>query len=161
MAQKRLKSESLGWAPPTLSSEHALDLQRPESSDTLRGQGAEVFGFPLVRLVIFQENQGLGVLRVWVQVTQSWLQWPVISMSKEPHSQKGPHLCSPCLEMPHISLTRGPTLLCPRLSFLTGSYKLGSWSWAPSEMLMRKERYPPSFFFLPYKIHKQILMVFT
>ena len=53
MAQKRLKSESLGWAPPTLSSEHALDLQRPESSDTLRGPGAEVFWFPLVYLVIF------------------------------------------------------------------------------------------------------------
>ena len=119
-----------------------------------------MFWFPIVHLVIFQENQGLGVLRVWVQVTQSWLQWPVISMSKEPHSQKGPHLCSPCLEMPHISLTRGPTLLCPRLSFLTGSYKLGSWSWAPSEMLMRKERYPPSFTFLPDQIHKQILIPF-
>ena len=89
MAQRRLKSESLGWAPPTLSSEHALDLQRPESSDTLRGQGAEVFGFPLVRLVIFQENQGLGVLRVWVQVTQHWLQWHVTSNVKRSPSSEG------------------------------------------------------------------------
>ena len=78
-------------------------------------------GLLLVHLVIFQENQRLRILRVWIQVTQSWLQWPVISMSKEPHSQKGPHLCFPCLEMPNISLTRGPTLLCPTLSFLTGS----------------------------------------
>ena len=76
------------------------------------------------------------------------------------HTQKGPHLCSPCLETPHISWSRGPTLLCLTLSFLTGSYKLGSWSWAPSEMLMRKERHPPSFSFLPYQIHKQILMPF-
>ena len=42
----------------------------------------------------------------------------------------------------------GPTLLCPTLLFLTGSYKLGSWSWAPSGMLTRKERHPPSFSFL-------------
>ena len=39
-------------------------------------------------------------------------------------------------------------------------HKLGSWSWAPSEMLMRKERYPPSFSFLPYQINKQILVPF-
>ena len=42
----------------------------------------------------------------------------------------------------------------------TGSCKLGSWSWAPSEMLMRRERYPASFSFLPYQIHKQILVPF-
>ena len=71
-----------------MSSEDALDLQRPECSDTLRGQGAEVFGFLLVHLVIFQENQSLGLLRVWVQLTQSWLQWPVIStVQRAPHSE--------------------------------------------------------------------------
>ena len=95
MAQRRLEAESLGWAPPTLSSEHALDLQRPESSDTLRGQGAEVFGFPLVRLVIFQENQGLGVLRVWVQVTQIWLHCAVTStVQRAPHSEGIPTVLS-------------------------------------------------------------------
>ena len=67
MAQRRLEAESLGWAPPTMSSEDSLDPQQPECSDTLRGQGAEVFGFPLVHHVIFQENQGLRILRVWVQ----------------------------------------------------------------------------------------------
>ena len=71
-----------------MSSVDALDLQRPECSDTLRGQGAEAFGFPLVHLVIFQENQGLGVLSVWVQVTQSWLHWPVTStVNRAPHSE--------------------------------------------------------------------------
>ena len=71
-----------------MSLKDALDLQRPECSDTLRGQGAEAFGFPLVHLVIFQENQGLGVLSVWVQVTQSWLHWPVTStVHRAPHSE--------------------------------------------------------------------------
>jgi len=31
---------------------------------------------------------------------------------------------------------------------------------APSGMLMRKERYPPSFSFLPDQIHKQIILLF-
>ena len=31
---------------------------------------------------------------------------------------------------------------------------------APSGMLMRKERYPPSFSFLPDQIHKQIVLLF-
>ena len=71
-----------------MSSEEALDLQRPECSDTLRGQAAEVFGFPLVHLVIFQENQGLGVLRVWFLVTQNWLHWPVTyTVQRAPHSE--------------------------------------------------------------------------
>ena len=60
------------------------------------------FGYPLVHFVIFQENQGLGVLRVWDQVTQSWLHWPVTStVQRAPHSE-GIHIYSPCLEMPNI-----------------------------------------------------------
>ena len=55
--------------------------------------------------------------------------------------------------VPHV-------VLCPTLSFVTGSRKLGSWSWVPSGMLMRKERYPPSFSFLPEQIHKQIVLLF-
>ena len=78
-----------------MSSEDSLDPQQPECSDTLRGQGAEVFGFPLVHHVIFQENQGLGVLRVWVQVTLSWLHWPVTySVQRAPHSEGTPPLFS-------------------------------------------------------------------
>ena len=79
MAQRWLEARALGWAPSHMSSEDALDFQQPECSDTLRGQDAEAFGFLVVHLVIFQENQGLGVLRVWVQVTQGWLNWPVMS----------------------------------------------------------------------------------
>ena len=52
-----------------MSSEDPLDLQRPEYSDTIRGQGAETFWLSPCPPVIFQENQGLGLLRVWVQVT--------------------------------------------------------------------------------------------
>ena len=69
MAQRRLEAESLDWAPPTVFSEDALDLQRPECSDTLRGQGLKCFGFLLDQLVIFQENQRMAILRVWAQVT--------------------------------------------------------------------------------------------
>ena len=128
----------------------ALSAQTP-SEDRVQKH----FGFPLVHLVIFQEHQCLGVLRVWVQVTQigSNGMWPL--MSKGPQSQKGPHFCSPFHEVPDISWTTGPTLLCPTLSFFTGSYKSGSWSWAPSEMLMRKKRYPPSFSFLPDQNHNK------
>ena len=43
MVQRRLEAESLGWAPPTFSSEGTLDLQRPECSATLRRHGAEGF----------------------------------------------------------------------------------------------------------------------
>jgi len=52
-------------------------------------------GFLLVKLVIFQENQSLGVLRVWVQVTQIWLRWPVTStFQRAPHSEGTPPLLS-------------------------------------------------------------------
>ena len=78
-----------------MSLKDALDLQQPECSDNLRGHGAEVLGFPIVHLVIFQENQGLGVLRVWVQVTQRWLYWPVTStLQRAPHSEGTPPLLS-------------------------------------------------------------------
>ena len=78
-----------------MSLKDALDLQQPECSDNLRGHGAEVFGFPIVHLVIFQEKQGLGLLTVWVQVTQSWLHWPVTStVQRAPHSEGTPPVLS-------------------------------------------------------------------
>ena len=50
-------------------------------------------GFLLVQLLTFQENQSLGVLTVWVQVTQSWIRWPVTSMiQRAPHSEGTPPL---------------------------------------------------------------------
>ena len=77
-----------------MSLKDALDLQQPECSDNLRGHGAEVFGFPIVHLDIFQENQGLGLLTVWVQVTQSWLHWPLTTVQRAPHSEGTPPLLS-------------------------------------------------------------------
>ena len=68
----------------------ALSAQTP-SEDRVQKH----FGFPLVHLVIFQENQSLGLLRVWVQLTQSWLQWPVIStVQRAPHLEETPPLLS-------------------------------------------------------------------
>ena len=59
-----------------------LSAQTPSEDTVLK-----CFGFPLVHLVIFQENQGLEALSVWVHVTQSWLCWPVNStVQTAPHS---------------------------------------------------------------------------
>ena len=67
-----------------------LSAQTPSEDRVLK-----CFGFPLVHLVIFQENQGLGVLRVCVQVTQCWLQWPVTStIKKAPNTEGTPTLLS-------------------------------------------------------------------
>ena len=61
----------------------------------------------------------------------------------------------PCLKIPNMFWTRGSTF-----SFWTGSCKLCSWSWAPGEMLLRKETFSPSHSFLPYQIYQQILLPF-
>ena len=64
--------------------------QKPSDDRVLKS-----FCFPLVQLVIFQKNQTLGVLRMWVQVTQSWLNWPVTStVQRAPHSEGTPPLLS-------------------------------------------------------------------
>ena len=69
-----------------------LSAQTPSEDRVLKH-----FGFPLVHFVIFQENQGLQVLRVWDQVTQSWLHWPVTStVQRAPHSEGTPPLFSLC-----------------------------------------------------------------
>ena len=61
---------------------------------------------------------------------------------KGPTLRRDPTSTLPVLKCLIFLEQGGPTLLCPTLLFLTGSYKLGSWSWAPSGMLMRKKRYP-------------------
>ena len=78
-----------------LSELHPLCLlKKPWTSSDVSAQTPsedwvlKCFGFPHVHLVIFQENQGLGFLRVWVQVTQSWLHWPVTyTVQRAPHSE--------------------------------------------------------------------------
>ena len=60
-----------------------LSAQTPSEDTVLK-----CFGFPLAHLIFFQENQGLGVLSVLVQFTQSWLHWPVTStVHRAPHSE--------------------------------------------------------------------------
>ena len=51
MAQRRLEAGPPGRSLSTQSSEEALDLLRPEWSDTLRGQCAEGFWLPPVQSV--------------------------------------------------------------------------------------------------------------
>ena len=146
-----------------MSSEDALDLQQPECSGTLRGQGAELFWlFPCPPCHLSGKSRpgnskDVGSGHPELAPLACDLHSPM-----GPHTQKGPHLCSPCLDMTNNFLNKGSHMfvLCPTLSFFTSSCKLGSWSLAPSEMLMRKERYPPSFSFLPYQIHKQIILFF-
>ena len=79
-------------------------------------------GFLLVQLVIFQENQSLGVLSVWVQVTQSWLRWPVIStVQRAPYSEGTPPLLSLSWNDWYF-LNKGSHMLvlCSTLSFFIG-----------------------------------------
>ena len=85
-----------------LSELHPLCLlKKPWTSSDVSAQTPsedwvlKCFGFPHVHLVIFQENQGLGFLRVWVQFTQSWLCWPMTStVQRAPHSAGPPPLLS-------------------------------------------------------------------
>ena len=63
-----------------------MSAQTPSEDTVLKH-----FVSPLIHFVIFQENQGLGVLRVWDQVTPSWLHWPVAStVQRAPHSEGTP-----------------------------------------------------------------------
>ena len=75
------------------------------------------------------------------------------------HLELAPKACDlHCTKGP--TLRSDPTSALPVLKYIifleqgshtfvfTGSCQLDSWSWARSEMLMRKESYPPSFLFL-------------
>ena len=81
--------------------------------------------------------------------------------SKGPTLRRDPTSALPVLKC-LIFLEQGVPHVCfvSHTFIFTGSCKLGSWSWAPSGMLMKKERCPPSFAFLPYQIHKQIVLPF-
>ena len=97
------------WRCPT-----SYDLSAPTHSEDMV---LKHNGFLLVQLVIFQETQRLGILNVWVQVTEfgSTGLWPLLF--KGPHTQKGPHLCSPCLEC-LIFLEQG----VPRVCFVSHTF---------------------------------------
>ena len=143
----RLEAESPGWAPPTISSEDALDLLWPECSDTLRGQGAEAFWLSPCPLCHFSGKSRPGSVKGLVSGHPELapLAWDLYS-PKGPTLRRDPTSALPVLKC-LIFLEQGVPqfFVCPTLSFFTGLCKLGSWSLACSEMLMRKESYSPSF----------------
>ena len=99
MAQWRLEGESLGWAPPTVSSEEVLDLLLPEYSDSLKGQGTEAFWLSPCPACHFSGKSRSG------RVNDVGSDHPELDLSspKGPTLRRAPHLCSPCLEMPNTS----------------------------------------------------------
>ena len=116
-------------------------------------------GFLLVQLVIFSGNSKPGSSKV-VGSELAPLACDLYC-SKGPTLRRDPTSALPVLkclifleqEVPHVCFV-SHTLI------FTGSCKLGSWSQAPGGMLMRKELCPPSFSFLTYQIHKQIVLIF-
>lgn len=136
-------THSIFWTCPT-----SCDLSaQTHSEDTV----LKHIGFLLVQLVIFQENQSLGVLRVWVQDTQISLCWPMTStVQKAPHSEGTPPLISLSWNASYFLNKRSHMfVLCPTLSFFTGSCKLGCWPGLPVEYKWgRKDIHHPSPSFL-------------
>ena len=157
-----LEAESHGWALLTMSSEEAQDLLLPVCSETLRWQSAEEFLLSPCPACHFLGKSKPGSTKD-VGSNHPELAPLVCDLSypKGPKLRRDPTSALPVLKwlifleegIPHF-------VLCPTLLFFTGSCKLGSWSWAPNGMLIRKETYPPSFSFLPYLIHKQIVLLF-
>ena len=81
-----------------MPSEDALDLSNLSAQAPSEDRVLNCFGFSLVHFVIFQENQGLGILRMWVQVTQSWLHWPVTyTLQRAPTLRRDPTSALPVL----------------------------------------------------------------
>ena len=162
MAQRRLKSGSRGWTPPTMSSEDALDLQRPECSDTLRGHGAEVFWLSPCPPCHFSgksrpgSSKGVGSGHPELAPLACDLYCP-----KGPTLRRDPTSVLPVLKC-LVFLEQGVTHVC----FVSHTFifhwllQIGLLARAPSGMRRRKERYPPSFSFLSYQIHKQIVLLF-
>ena len=155
MAQRRLEPGPPSRSLSTQSSEEALDLLRPEWSDTLRGQCAEGFWLPPCTVCIFSEKPRPEKTK---GVASS-------------HSGLASLACDLCCPL-GPTLSRAPTSALPVLKFpivvekeiphfCFGSYlSLCSWSWVLCEMLVRRERFPPSLSSLPCQIHQQILLPF-
>ena len=120
------------------------------------------FGFPLVQLVLFSGKSKPGSSK-GVGSDHSELAPLACDLycSKGSTLRRDPTSALPVLKC-FIILEQGVPHICfvSHTFIFPSSCKLGSWSWAPSGMLMRKERYPPSFSFLPDQIHKQIVLLF-
>ena len=119
-------------------------------------------GFLLVQLVIFSGKSKPGSCK---GVGSGHPDFALLAYdlycSKGATLRRDPTSALPVLKC-FIILEQGVPHICfvSHTFIFPSSCKLGSWSWAPSGMLMRKERYPPSFSFLPYQIHKQIILPF-
>ena len=125
------------------------DLLWPECSDTLRGQAAEPFWLFPCSLCHFSGESRPGSVK---GVGSGHRDLAPLAYDfycpKGPTLRRDPTSALPVLKCLILNKGSHTFVLCPTLSFFTGCCKLGSWSWARSEMLMRKERYPPSFSFL-------------
>ena len=104
-----------------MSSEDILDLQPPECSDTLRGEGAEVFWlFPCPPCHFSGQSRpggskGVGSGHPELAPLACDLHCP-----KDPTFRKDPTSELPVYKWLIFLEQRGSTVLCPTLSFLTG-----------------------------------------
>ena len=130
-------------------------LRNPQTTGCWR-----VFAFPLSSLSFFRKikpgsSKDVGSGHPELAPLACDLYCP-----KGPTLRRDPTSALPVLKW-LIFLEQGiPNFVCVPHLFLTGSCILSSWSWIRSGMLMRKERHPPSFSFLLYQIHKQIILLF-
>ena len=114
-----------------------------------------VLAFPLSTLSFFRKIKAWGFLRCvfWSPRVASSGLWPLLSTG--PHTQKGPHLCSPCLEMPNVSWTRIPEFCVPHFHF---SLEPTNWVAGPGLPVKcywgRKDIHHPSPYFLIKYISK-------
>ena len=120
------------------------------------------FGFPLVQLVLFSGKSKPGSSK-GVGSDHSELAPLACDLycSKGSTLRRDPTSALPVLKC-FIILEQGVPHICfvSHTFIFPSSCKLGSWSWAPSGMLMRKERYPPSFSYLPYKFKSKLYCFF-
>ena len=88
-------------------------------SDTLRGQCAEGFCLSPCPACIFFRKIKAWSTRVWIQVTQGWLHWPMTcAVHWAPHSAGPPPLLSLSWNSQYLlkkepdTFVLGPTFLC-------------------------------------------------
>ena len=137
-------------------------LLRPECSDTLRGHGAEAYWLSPCPACHFSgkskpgSSKSVGSRHPDVAPLACDLY-----CSKGPTLRRDPTSAFPVLKC-RIFLEQG----VPHVCFVSHTFtfhwllQIGLLARAPSGMLMRLERYPPSFSFLPYQIDKQIILLF-
>ena len=137
-------------------------LLQPECSDTLRGHGAEAYWLSPCPACHFSgkskpgSSKGMGsghsdftLLAYDLYCSEG------TTLRRDPTSALPVLKCLVFLEqeVPHFCFVSHTFIFHWLL-------QIGLLARAPSGMLMRKERYPPSFSFLPDQTHKQIILLF-